>query len=297
MRVLVIGGTGTVGSQVVQGLQAKGVAVGVHTRDGTKAKVQFPQATVHTGDLSEPATVREIFRGYDGAFMLHHTVTTETHEALMCINGATLNGVRKFVYMTVHGLEKVIFMPHAGAKLAGEEALKRSPMEWTIIRPNNFFQNDYWFKEPLLRYNVYPQPLGSMGVQRVDVRDVADASVIALTQPGHAGQVYDLVGPDVITGPGCAEMWGNALGRAIAYGGEDMDAWEEINSQWFPAFLAFDYRLAFEFFQREGLRATPEAVERLTRLLGHEPRSYEAFVDETAKAWMTHLEEVRLAIS
>jgi hypothetical protein len=64
-----------------------------------------------------------------------------------------------------------------------------------------------------------------------------------------------------------------------------MDAWEKTNSQWFAAFIAFDYRLMYEFFQREGLLATPQAIERLTRLLGHAPRSYEAFVNETAKAW------------
>ena len=285
MKVLVLGATGTVGSLVVQGLQAKGVEVGVHTRDAAKAEARFPEAAVHTGDLVEPATVRDIFRGYDGVFLLNHTVTTETHEALMCLDGAMLNGVKKFVYMTIHDLEKALHLPHFGAKLPVEEALKRSKMEWTLIRPNNFHQNDYWFKDALLQYNVYPQPLGSKGLHRVDVRDIAEASVIALTQSGHAGQVYDLVGPDRITGPRCAELWSKALGKTIAYGGEDMDVWEKTNSQWFPAFVAFDYRLMYEFFQREGLLATPQAIDRLSKLLGHTPRSYEAFVDETAKMW------------
>jgi uncharacterized protein YbjT (DUF2867 family) len=285
MKVLVIGGTGTVGSLVVEGLQAKGVEVGVHTRDAAKAKARFPKAAVHTGDLVEPAAVREIFKGYDGVFMLNHTAPTETHEALMCLDGAVLNGVKKFVYMTIHDLQKALHLPHFGAKLAGEEALKQSKMEWTVIRPNNFHQNDYWFKDALLQHGVYPQPLGSKGLHRVDVRDIAEASVIALTQPGHAGQVYDLVGSGAVTGPGCAEIWAKALGKPINYGGEDMDAWEKMNSQWFPAFIAFDYRLMYEFFQREGLLATPQAIERVTRLLGHAPRSYEAFVDETAAAW------------
>jgi uncharacterized protein YbjT (DUF2867 family) len=285
MKVLVIGGTGTVGSLVVDGLQAKGVEVGVHTRDAAKAKARFPKAAAHTGDLVEPATVREIFKGYDGVFMLNHTVPTETHEALMCLDGALLNGVKKFVYLTIHHLEKALHLPHFGAKLAVEEALKKSTMEWTIVRPNNFHQNDLWFKDALLQYGVYPQPLGTKGLHRVDVRDIAEASVIALTQPGHAGQTYDLVGPTAVTGPSCAETWAKALGKPIAYGGEDMDAWEKTNSQWFPAFIAFDYRLMYEFFQKEGLLASPQAIERLTKLLGHAPRSYEAFVDETAKAW------------
>jgi uncharacterized protein YbjT (DUF2867 family) len=285
MKVLVIGGTGTVGSQVVQGLLAKGVDVGIHTRDAAKAKAAFPKATIHTGDLVEPATVRSIFKGCDAMYLCQHTVPTETHEGLMCIDGAMLNSVKRVVYLSVHRVDEAPHLPHFGCKLGIEEACKRSGMEWAIIRPNNFHQNDYWFKDALFQYNVYPQPLGSKGLHRVDVRDVAEASVIALTQSGHNGQVYDLVGPTAVTGPQCAELWGKALGKTINYGGEDMDAWEKMNSQWFPAFLAFDWRLMYEFFQKEGLLATPQSIERLTKLLGHAPRSYEAFVNETAQMW------------
>jgi uncharacterized protein YbjT (DUF2867 family) len=285
MKVLVVGGTGTVGSQVVQGLHAKGIEVGVVTRDTARAKTIHPEAAIHQGDLLDPASVREIFKGYDTAFMLNRTTTTETHEALLALNGAVLCGVKRFVYMTIHDLQKALHLPHFGAKLPVEEALKKSGMEWTIIRPNNFYQNDYWFKDALLQYGVYPQPLGSKGLHRVDVRDIAEASVVALTQSGHAGQVYDLVGPEATTGPGAATLWSQALGKPINYGGEDMDAWEKMNAQWFPAYIAFDYRLMYEFFQREGLLATPAAIERLTKVLGHAPRRYEDFVNETAHAW------------
>jgi len=285
MKVLVIGGTGTVGIPVVQGLQAKGVEVGVVTRDVARAQTVHPKATVIKGDLLEPASVREVFKGYDTVFMLNRTTTTETHEALLALNGAILSGVKRFVYMTIHDLQKALHLPHFGAKLCVEESLKKSGMEWTIIRPNNFHQNDYWFKDALLQYSVYPQPLGSKGLHRVDVRDIVEASVIALTQSGHNGQVYDLVGPTAVTGPSCTDSWSKALGKTINYGGEDMDAWEKMNSAWFPAFIAFDYRLMYEFFQKEGLLATPQAIERLTKLLGHAPRSYDAFVNETAKMW------------
>ena len=114
-------------------------------------------------------------------------------------------------------------------------------MEWTLVRPNNFHQNDHWFKDALLQHNVYPQPLGSKGLQRVDVRDIAEASVIALPKSGHAGQVYDLVGPDAITGRMCAELWSKALGTYINYGGEDMDAWEKMNSTMVPHIRSFRF--------------------------------------------------------
>ena len=52
-----------------------------------------------------------------------------------------------------------------------------------------------------------------------------------------------------------------------------------------PDWAAYDFRSMYEFFQQQGLKASPEAIERQTRLLGHAPRSFGAFAAETAKAW------------
>src|SRR5207248_8870839 len=156
---------------------------------------------------------------------------------------------------------------------------------FTILRPNNFYQNDYWYKDVMLQYGVYPQPLGNVGLSRVDVRDIAEAAAIALTTGGLDGQTLSLVGPEVWTGANTAEVWSKALGKTIAYGGEDMDAWEKQSRQFFPAWAAFDFRLMYEFFQREGLKATRDELEKVTRVLGHAPRGYEDFVRETAEAW------------
>jgi len=82
-----------------------------------------------------------------------------------------------------------------------------------------------------------------------------------------------------------AEAWSRALGRPIAYGGEDMDAWEKQNAAWLPAWMAFDFRRMYEHFQKHGLKATPEAIAILTKLLGHPPRRFEEFTKETAAMW------------
>ena len=52
-----------------------------------------------------------------------------------------------------------------------------------------------------------------------------------------------------------------------------------------PAFVVFDFRLMYQFFQEKGLKATPADVERLTALLGHPPRRFDEFAAETARAW------------
>lgn len=285
MKVLVIGGTGTVGSAVARELKARNVEVYLLTRSPDKAR-SIPEG-MHAviGDTFSPATARQVFRDMDGVFMANASSPSESNEALMSVCGAKEAGVRRFVYLSIHDVDKGAYLPHFGTKIGVEAGLRASGMEWTSLRPNNFFQNDYWYQEFILKYGVYPQPLGSAGLHRVDVRDIAEAAAIVLTTDGHAGQLYDLVGPAAVTGPECAALWSAALGRPIAYGGDDMEAWEQGTLAYLPDWLTYDYRLMYEFFQREGLRATPAAIERLTALLGHAPRGYEAFVRETAAAW------------
>lgn len=285
MKVLVLGGTGTVGSQVVAELSARKAEVSVLTRSAEKAKALPAGARAVTGDLLEPATVRSVFQGMDGVFLLNPVSVTESHEGLMAVNGARLAGVKRVVYMSVQGAEDEAYLPHFGSKVGVEAGLKTSPFEWTILRPNNFYQNDYWFKDAILQYGVYPQPIGDKGCSRVDVRDIAEAAAIVLTAGGHAGETYNLVGPEALTGKGTAEVWSRVLDRAVAYGGNDLDAWEKQFLQYMPAWMVFDFRQMYAFFQEKGFHGTAEDVARQTKLLGHPPRRFEDFARETAAAW------------
>lgn len=285
MKILVIGGTGTVGSQVVRELLVRNVEVSVLTRSADKVRTLPAGARAVTGDLLDPSTVRSVFRGVDGVFMLNAVSTTETHEGLMAVNGLRMAGIKRLVYMSVHNVDQAPHLPHFGAKLPIETAIKASDIPFTILRPNNFFQNDYWFKDVLLSYGVYPQPMGDIGLSRVDVRDIAEAAAVALTTSAHEGQTYNLVGPHAYTGKETADVWSRALARTITYGGNDLDAWEKQSLQFQPAWMVFDFRLMYELFQAKGLKATPVDIELQTKLIGHAPRSFEDFAAETAKMW------------
>jgi uncharacterized protein YbjT (DUF2867 family) len=284
MSILVTGGTGTVGSAVVRELLTRGEEVKVLTRDPAKLK-NTKGVTAVQGNLLEPSTVRRAFDGIDRVFLISPVSQTEANEALMAITGMRLAKVKRIVYLSVHDAHKAAWLPHFGAKVGVEEGLKASGIPFTILRPNNFHQNDYWFKDVLLQYGVYPQPLGGKGVSRVDVRDIAEAAAIALTTSDQEGETYDLVGPEAVTGESTAKSWSAALGKPIAYGGDDLDAWEKVQLQYLPDWMVFDFRCMYEHFQQQGLIATPAAIERQTKLLGHAPRGFDAFARETAAAW------------
>jgi uncharacterized protein YbjT (DUF2867 family) len=285
MNVLVTGGTGTVGSQVVRELISRGAGVSVLTRDAANT-TKLPKGVKPVeGNLLEPATVRRAFADVDGVFLLNPVSQTEVSEGLMAVMGMRQARLKRLVYLSVQHADRAAWLPHFGSKVGVEAGIRRSGISFTILRPNNFFQNDYWFKDALLQYGVYPQPLGDVGVSRVDVRDIAEAAAVALTSSGHEGESYDLVGPEAHTGASTARAWSEALGKPIQYAGNDLDAWEKQSLQYLPDWMVFDFRMMYEHFQQEGLKATPETLERQTKLIGHPPRSFAAFTAETAAAW------------
>lgn len=288
MKVLVLGGSGTVGSEVVRRLLARDVDVKVLTRSAEKAANLPDGVQVEIGNLQEPETIRRIFNGADSVFLLNGTSPAESHEGIMAVNGARMAGVKRLVYLSAHGLEAAPHLPHLGAKIGIEYAVKKSGIPYTILRPNNFFQNDYLFREAILNYGIYPQPYGDRGMSRVDVRDIAEAAVITLINGKGAGETFNLVGVEALTGESTAEIWSGVLGRKIVYGGNDLDEWERQTLKILPAWMVFDYKLMYEHFQKEGMIATAEDLERQNELLGRQPRKFKDFARETAKGWLSN---------
>ena len=74
---------------------------------------------------------------------------------------------------------------------------------------------------------IYPAPLGNVGISVVDIRDIAEATAIVLTSDEHDGNTYNLNGPEALSGPKAASIWSKLLGKEIRYAGHDMDAFEE----------------------------------------------------------------------
>jgi uncharacterized protein YbjT (DUF2867 family) len=257
----------------------------VLTRSAGKAKDLPAGVAPVVGNLLEPASIRRVFDGFDSVFLLNAVSPTESHEGLLALCGMREAGVKRVVYQSVHHVDRAPWLPHFGAKVGIEEAIVKSGIPYTILRPNSFYQNDLRLRDVLLQYGVYPQPLGSVGISRVDTRDIAEAAAITLLTSGHEGETYDLVGPEVHTGESTAQIWGRVLNRGIVYGGDDLDRWEQQSLQYMPDWLVYDLRAMYAFFQEHGLKASDQAIERLTRLLGHPPRAFAPFARETAEAW------------
>jgi uncharacterized protein YbjT (DUF2867 family) len=284
MKILVVGGTGTVGSEVVRQLKSRGESVSVLTRSPEHASKLPAGVKGVIGDLLDPSKLGG-FAGMDAVFLLNPVSTTESFEGFLGVNGARDAGVKRIVYLSVHHLDGAPHLPHFGGKIGIEAAVMKSGMEWTIVRPNNFYQNDVWMKEAIVSHGVYPQPLGNAGLSRVDVRDIAEVAVLALTTAGHQKKIYNLVGPELVTGESTAAEWSRALGKPVKYAGDDLDAWEAQQRAYLPPAMLYDFKLMYAHFQKDGLKGTAADVKQLTEVMGHAPRSFKAYAAELAAAW------------
>jgi uncharacterized protein YbjT (DUF2867 family) len=164
-----------------------------------------------------------------------------------------------------------------------EQAVMNSGLEWTILRPTNFYQNDLWFKDVIFQQGIYPQPIGHVGINRVDIRDIADAAVNSLIEDGHSGRIYELQGPENLTGPYVAEVYSKHLGRQVRYGGDDLNAWGAQARQMLPGWMVDDYTVMYRYFQEYGFSVPDNPNAPLRDALKHDARSFEDFVTEFVK--------------
>jgi uncharacterized protein YbjT (DUF2867 family) len=284
MKILLIGGTGTVGATVVTDLLARGADLRLLVRAADTAVPLGVEKAV--GELLDPPSIERALAGIEKMYLLNAVTPDELTQGLIAYDLARRLGVKHIVYRSVFRADVFGDVPHFAAKSAIEAALKAFDVPWTIIRPNYFFQNDATFRELLTGAGIYPSPLGDVGISAVDVRDIAEAAAISLTTAGHEGKTYNLNGPELLSGTGAAAIWSKVLDRPIAYGGHDMNAFEANMRQRGPSWSAFDFAMMFRGYLERGFSAEPGDIETLTALLGHQPRAYEAFVRETASSWV-----------
>jgi uncharacterized protein YbjT (DUF2867 family) len=274
-----------VGNEVVAGLLKQGVTVRVISHSPEKLKKLPAGVEGFRADLDDPHSLAAAFDKIDNVFLLCAVGPNETDEGLLAVSAAKAAGVKKIVYMSVFmpkGSERI---PHFRNKLPVEKAIKESKIAYTILRPNNFFQNDLWLKDSIMQYGIYPQPIGGKGVNRVDVRDIADCAINALMKTGYEGQTYEVHGPDTLTGQAIAGIYTKHLGREIRYSGDDLDAWAARVKSTMPEFLVADMRIMFQFFHDSGMISAVEELEKTQKLLGRKPRSFDEFVKEITSEW------------
>jgi len=215
MRVLVTGGTGFVGTHLVNRLLHEGHDVAVFARDPRKTRNRYnrPVETV-PGNVLDRSSLEAAARGRDAVVHLVGIINEKGSQtfdrmhreaAENAVGASEAAGVTRYLHMSAMGSAEDAPSEYGRTKAAGERVVRGSRLAWTIFRPSIIFGPGDGFVSllaPIVRYNPGFIPVmgpGTTRFQPVSIRDVARVFAAALARPETVGRAFEVGGPEVFT--------------------------------------------------------------------------------------------------
>ncbi|MGE8149891.1 NAD(P)H-binding protein [Pseudomonas vancouverensis] len=200
---LILGATGKTGSRITQRLKTAGYNV----REGSRNAVP-------PFDWQDQSTWSAALDGAQSVYI--------AYQPDLAVPGA-VETIQAFTRQAVaSGVSKLVLLSGRGEEEAqqAELVVQNSGVDWTILRASWFFQNfsEGHFLEPIQQGEL-ALPVGNVAEPFVDAEDIADVAVAALSQPGHAHQLYELTGPRALTFAQAVAQIADASEREIAFAG------------------------------------------------------------------------------
>ena len=273
---LVLGGTGKTGRRVAERLQAGGVATRIASRSASPAF-----------DWNDQRTWDAALEGVTAAYI--------TYAPDLAIPGAT-ESIRSFVDRAVtRGEKRLVLLSGRGEEEAQacERIVQESGVEWTVVRASWFMQN---FSEGeflgMVLDGAITLPAADVPEPFVDVNDIADVAVAALTEDGHAGEIYEVTGPRMLTFAEVAAEISRIADREVQYSQIPREAFTAaIADSGAPEDIAWLLNYLFETVL-DGRNAY--ACDGVQRALGREPADFADYARRIAARgiWDAAAEEV-----
>lgn len=200
-HILVLGATGKTGSRVAEKLKSQGMRVRIASRSATPAF-----------DWHQPDNWDAVLAGITAVYLsyapdLAIPGATQTIQAF--VDKAIASGIKRIVLLSGRGEEEA---------QACERIIQATDAQWTIVRASWFMQNfsEGEFLGMVLDGNI-TLPAANIAEPFVDVDDIADVAVAALTEEGHSHEIYEVTGPRLLTFTELAAEISNAAGRDIRF--------------------------------------------------------------------------------
>jgi uncharacterized protein YbjT (DUF2867 family) len=214
-HILVIGGTGTVGRQVLRRLAATGAQVRALARNPGAARLPS-QVEVVRGDLTLSETLDGCLDGIDAVFL----VWTAPAAAVAPVLERIAKHARRIVFLsaplkTAHPLFQ---QPNPVREMFEqiEQLIETSGLQWTFLRPGMFAANALsWWAPQIRAGDVVRWPHLAAPTAPIDERDIAAVAVRTLCEDGHAGAEYVLTGPQSLSQFEQVSAIGSVISRSL----------------------------------------------------------------------------------
>ncbi len=269
--IVVLGATGRTGRRVVQALARDGR----HVRSASRTP-RGPGAVRFAWE--DPASWEPTLSGA-GALYLVTPDGVPVDPAF--VEAAVGRGVRRLVLLSSGAVEEM-----GDQRLLDAERLVRdSGAEWTVLRPGWFDQNfDEGFFAPAVVAGEVLVPVGELRQAFVDATDIAAVAAAALTRGGHAGQVYEVRGPEALTFAEAVAVVSRVSGRSVRFTGDPEAYRAALTAAGRPVEVTEAELAAFAALCRRGDDEPGDVVERVT---GRPPASFADYAAAAAArgAW------------
>lgn len=261
---LVLGGSGKTGRRIVQRLKSQGVPTRVASRSSNPSF-----------DWNKPEGWDAVFDGVTSVYISYSpdlAIPGATDSIQQLVDQAVEQGVTRLVLLSGRGEEEA---------QACEKIVQAADVEWTVVRSSWFMQN---FSEgeflQLVLGGTIALPAADVPEPFIDVNDIADVAVAALTEPGHAYEIYEVTGPRLLTFTELAAEISKAAKRQVQFVQISADAFAQgIEESGIPQDIAWLLNYLFETVL-DGRNAY--VGDGVRRALGREPADFSSFARRIA---------------
>jgi uncharacterized protein YbjT (DUF2867 family) len=272
-KILLAGGTGTVGREIVKGLSALGLVPRVLSRAPENARRLFGSSVeVVRGDFMQPASLTAALAGVDVAYL----ATTPAPELAMhegnFIDAARGAKLRRLVKLSGYGIDHATDRIHR-AHAASEERLRSSGLEHVILQPVMFMSNLAW-EAASIQAGKIASTFGHGRMSFVDARDVAGVALFALTSAEPVAGVWAFGGPEALSYDDVATIFSRVLGRRIEHVRLDAAEFRRAAAQ-LPDFV-IEAIVSSAVMAQQGMYEVPDTLIR--EKLGRGARSLESWI-------------------
>jgi uncharacterized protein YbjT (DUF2867 family) len=282
--ILVTGATGNNGLEVLKRLAAQNVQAHAMVRDRNRAKAIADMGIeMVEADFDRLETLPSALAGVDQAFLVTNSTERAEAQQLAFVEAAQQSGVKHIVKLSQFAADARSPVRFLRYHAAVESAIQATQMAYTFLRPNLFMQGLLNFRSSIVEQNTFYAAIGDAKVSVVDVRDIADVAVAALTKAGHEGKIYDLTGPQALTHTEMAERLSAVLGRQITFVDISPEAMRDaLLGVGFPIWQADGLIEDYAHYRRNEAAAIASGIADAT---GKAPRQFKDFARDYATAF------------
>jgi uncharacterized protein YbjT (DUF2867 family) len=283
--LLVTGATGTVGSRLVRELAEAGAPTRALVRR-TEASAEMRELGVEAvvGAFEDADSLRQAVSGIERLYLVSPAgVDGMVEQQVAVVDAARAEGVRHIVKQSSIAADEDTDASIVVAHRRIEEAIERSGMSWTHLRPHWFMQNELGQAGTIAADGVFYAP-DVTEISMIDAADVASVAARVLTSDGHEGKAYVLTGPEALSYADLADAYSRVLGREVRWQQVSLeDARDSMREAGMPDELAVGYPEIMGRYGDGGVtREVSPAVEELT---GRAPRTFDVFLRKNRGAY------------